>query len=69
MGNEVITLIKHTSLANIIPVAEIMMTSDRFLAKGMLWPFFSTAIFVLVFNGIVTVLLARLEKKLDYYKS
>lgn len=69
MGNEVITLIKDTSLANIISVAEIIMTSERFLAKGMLWPFFSTAIFFLVFNGIVTVLLARLEKKLDYYKS
>ena len=69
MGNEVITLIKDTSLANIISVAEIIMTSERFLAKGMLGPFFSTAIFFLVFNGIVTVLLARLEKKLDYYKS
>lgn len=69
MGNEVITLIKDTSLANIIAVAEIIMTSQRYLAKGILWPFFSTAIYFLLFNGIVTVLLSRLEKKLDYYKA
>ena len=69
MGNEVITLIKDTSLANIIAVAEIIMTSQRYLAKGILWPFFSTAIYFLLFNGLVTLLLARLEKKLDYYKA
>lgn len=69
MGNEVITLIKDTSLANIIAVAEIIMTSQRYLAKGILWPFFSTAIYFLLFNGLVTLLLSRLEKKLDYYKA
>ncbi len=69
MGNEVITLIKDTSLANIIAVAEIIMTSQRYLAKGILWPFFSTAIYFLLFNGLVTLLLSRLEKKLDYYRA
>lgn len=68
MGNEIITLIKDTSLSNVIAVAEIIMTSQRFLAKGILWPFFSTAIFFLIFNGIVTVILNRVEKKLSYYK-
>lgn len=68
MGNEIITLIKDTSLANIISVAEIIMTSKRFLAKGNIWPFLSTAIFFLIFNGIVTLLLNYVEKKLDYYK-
>lgn len=68
MGNEIITLIKDTSLANIISVAEIIMTSKRFLAKGKIWPFLSTAVFFLLFNGIVTLILNRVEKKLDYYK-
>ncbi len=68
MGNEIITLIKDTSLANIISVAEIIMTSKRFLAKGNIWPFLSTAVFFLLFNGIVTLILNRVEKKLDYYK-
>lgn len=68
MGNEIITLIKDTSLANIISVAEIIMTSKRFLAKGNIWPFLSTAAFFLLFNGIVTLILNRVEKKLDYYK-
>ena len=67
-GNEIITLIKDTSLANIISVAEIIMTSKRFLAKGNIWPFLSTAVFFLLFNGIVTLLLNYAEKKLDYYK-
>ena len=68
MGNEIITLIKDTSLANIISVAEIIMTSKRFLAKGNIWPFLSSAVFFLLFNGIVTLILNRVEKKLDYYK-
>ena len=68
MGNEIITLIKDTSLANIISVAELLMTSKRFLAKGNIWPFLSTAVFFLLFNGIVTLLLNYAEKKLDYYK-
>lgn len=68
MGNEITTLIKDTSLANIISVAEIIMTSKRFLAKGNIWPFLSTAVFFLLFNGIVTLILNRVEKKLDYYK-
>lgn len=68
MGNEIITLIKDTSLANIISVVEIIMTSKRFLAKGNIWPFLSTAVFFLLFNGIVTLILNRVEKKLDYYK-
>ncbi len=68
MGNEIITLIKDTSLANIIAVGEIIMTSKRFLAGGQLWPFFSTAVFFLLFNGAVTLLLSRAEKKMSYYK-
>ncbi len=68
MGNEIITLVKDTSLANVIAVGEILMTANRYSNVGLIWPLFSTAIYFLIFNGLLTILLGRLEKKLDYYK-
>lgn len=67
MGNEIITLIKDTSLARVIGVAEILMCAERFTSEGLIWPIFSTALFFLLFNGILTLLLGYAEKKLDYY--
>ena len=67
MGNEIITLIKDTSLARVIGVAEILMCAERFTSEGLIWPIFSTAIFFLLFNGALTLLLGYTEKKLDYY--
>ena len=69
MGNEIITLVKDTSLARVIGVVEILMSAERFTKQGLIWPLFSTGIYFLVFNGVLTVLLGRLEKKLNYYKS
>ena len=68
MGNEVITLIKDTSLANVISNKEIIMMAKEYGARGLIWPLFSTAIFFLVFVGALTLLLGRLEKKLDYFR-
>ena len=68
MSNEVITLAKDTSLARIIGVVEILMSADRFTKQGLIWPLFSTALFFLAFNGILTLLCGWIEKKLDYYK-
>ncbi len=68
MGNEIITLVKDTSLARIIAVAEILMAAEVFTAKGIIWPLFYTAVYFLAFCGVLTVLFARIEKKLDYYK-
>ena len=68
MGNEIITLVKDTSLARIIGVPEIIMSAERFSSRGIIWPLFFTGLFFLVFTGLVTVLLSFLEKKLDYYK-
>lgn len=68
MGNEIITLIKDTSLARIIGVAEIIMCAERFTKQALIWPLFSTGIFFLLFNGILTLLFGYIEKKLDYYK-
>lgn len=68
MGNEVITLVKDTSLANVIANKEIIMMAKEYSAKGLIWPLFSTAIFFLVFVGALTLLFGALEKKLDYFK-
>ncbi len=58
MGNEVITLVKDTSLANTIANKEIIMMAKEYSAKGLIWPLFSTAIFFLVFVGALTLLFA-----------
>ena len=68
MGNEVITLVKDTSLANTIANKEIIMMAKEYSAKGLIWPLFSTAIFFLVFVGALTLLLGWAEKKLDYFR-
>ena len=68
MGNEVITLVKDTSLANVISNKEIIMMAKEYGAKGLIWPLFSTAIFFLVFVGALTILFGWLEKKLDYFR-
>ena len=69
MGNEIITLVKDTSLARVIGVAEIIMSAERFTKQGLIGPLFSTGLYFLLFNGILTILLSKLEKKLDYYKN
>lgn len=73
MSNEVITLVKDTSLARIISFQEVIWAGQAFMKtshgySGLLWPLFFTGIYYLVFNGVVTVLLGRLEKKLDYFR-
>ncbi len=69
MGNEIITLVKDTSLARIIAVHEILKAAERFSARGVIWPLFYTGVFFLLFNGALTILFGYIEKKLDYYKS
>ncbi|MEE0839168.1 MAG: amino acid ABC transporter permease [Acutalibacteraceae bacterium] len=69
MSNEIITLVKDTSLARVIAVAEILMAAERFAGKGVIWPLFYTGVFFLLFNGILTILFNKLEKKLDYFRS
>lgn len=68
MGNEFMTLIKDTALANIIATKEIIMMSKEFATKGLIWPLFSTALFFLAFCGILTLLFNWLEKKMDYFR-
>lgn len=73
MSNEIITLVKDTALARIIALQEIIWAGQAFMKgsqgiSGASWPLFFTAIYYLIFNGILTLLLGRIEKKLDYFK-
>lgn len=69
ISNEVITLVKDTSLARVILVYELMWEGQRFIkSDGIIWPLFFTGIFYLVFTGLLTILFRRLEKKLDYFR-
>ena len=68
MGNEVITLAKDTALSRIIGVAEIIMVAERYTKKGLIGPLFSTGLYFLIFNGLLTVLLSRIERKMDYFR-
>ena len=68
MSNEIITLVKDTSLARIISVIEILKQAQNLAVKGIIWPLFYTGVFFLVFNGILTLLFGFIEKKMDYYK-
>ena len=69
MSNEIITLVKDTSLARIIMVYEIIWSAQRFIkSDGLLWPLFYTGAFYLAFCGILTLLFGFIEKKLDYYR-
>ena len=68
MGNEIITLVKDTSLARIIGIYEVIWAGEQFIKKGLIWPMFYTGAFFLLFSGLPTVLLGKLEKKLDYFR-
>ena len=74
MSNEIITLVKDTSLSRIIALQEIIWAGSAFMKSsrgisGEIWPLFFTAVYYLAFNGILTLLFGRIEKKLDYFKS
>ncbi|MBQ3089254.1 MAG: amino acid ABC transporter permease [Oscillospiraceae bacterium] len=73
MSNEVITLVKDTSLARIIALQEIIWAGQAFMKgsqgiSGAIWPLFFTAVYYLFFNGVITLLVGKLEKKLDYFR-
>lgn len=73
MSNEIITLVKDTSLARIIALQEIIWAGQSFMKgsqgiSGAIWPLFFTGVYYLVFNGILSLLFGRLEKKLDYFR-
>ena len=69
MSNEIITLVKDTSLARIISVYELTFTGYSFMkSSGLVWPFFYTGVFYLLFVGILTILFNLIERKLSYFR-
>lgn len=68
LSNEIITLVKDTSLARIIAVREIIMEAQVFIKKGFIWPLFYSGAFYLIFCGLLTILFHRIEKGLDYFR-
>lgn len=73
MSNEIITLVKDTALARIIALQEIIWAGTAFLKgsqgiSGQVWPLFFTAVYYLVFSGILTLAFAYAEKKMDYFR-
>ena len=69
MFNEIITLVKDTSLARIISVVEITRVAQNYItSKALIWPLFYSGVFYLVFCGLLTILSGKIEKKLNYYK-
>ena len=68
VSNEIITLVKDTSLARVISVYEIIWAGQAFIkSEGIIWPLLATGVFYLAFNGILTLLFGKIEKKLSYY--
>ena len=73
MSNEIITLVKDTSLARVIALQEVIWMGESFMKgnsdiAGLTWPLFFTAVYYLVFSGVVTVLLGKLEQKLAFFQ-
>lgn len=70
MSNEIITLVKDTSLARVVTYYELIYFAQRYIKNaGLLWPLFYTAVYYLVFTALLTFIFGRLEKKLDYFKA
>ena len=74
MSNEIITLVKDTSLARIIALQEIIWAGQAFVKgsqgiAGEMWPLFFTGLYYLVFSGVLTIVLGKLEKKLSYFRT
>ena len=68
MGNEIITLVKDTSLARVIAVTELVKAAETIISlKAIIWPLFYIGAFYLLFSGLLSILLSHIEKKLNYY--
>lgn len=68
MGNEIITLVKDTSLARVVSVVELLKAAQDIVGlHAIIWPIFYIGAFYLLFTGILTILFGKIEKKLNYY--
>ena len=69
MSNEIITLVKDTSLSRVIAITEIIKAGESFIkSDGIIWPLFYTAVYYLIMVGLLTILFNRIERKLSYFR-
>lgn len=69
MSNEIITLVKDTSLSRVIAVYEIIWNAQSYIkGAGLIWPLFFTGVYYLAFSGLLTVLFGYIEKKMSYFR-
>ena len=69
VSNEIITLVKDTSLARVIAVYEIIWEGQSFIkSAGIIWPLFYTGVFYLLFSGLLTLFFGWIEKRLSYFR-
>ena len=69
MSNEIITLVKDTSLARIIAIFELTKAGEAFMkSDGITWPLFYTGVYYLLFVGVLTILFNYIERKLSYFR-
>ncbi len=69
MSNEIITLVKDTSLAQILGVIDLLVAANQIVnVTTSLLPLLYAGIFYLIFNGLLTILFSKLEKKMSFYK-
>ena len=69
MSNEIITLVKDTSLARVIAVYELTFTGYSYMkSSGLVWPLFYTGVFYLLFVGVLTLLFNYIERRLNYFR-
>ena len=69
MSNEIITLVKDTSLARIIAITELIKAGEKFMkTDGLVWPLFYTGAFYLLLVGVLTILFNYIERKLSYFR-
>ena len=70
MSNEIITLVKDTALASVVVHVDLFTIAKQIVnAEVILWPLFYAGLFYLIFNGLLTILFGKIEKKLDYFKA
>ena len=68
ISNEIITLVKDTSLARVIAVYEIIWAGETYIKHGgLIWPLFYPGVFYLVFSALLTWIFNKTEKKLAYF--
>ena len=69
LSNNLISMVKDTSLARTIAIIEITMAGEAFMkSKGITWPLFYTGVFYLAFVGLLTLLFSFIERKLSYFR-